>query len=99
MTNLRSMVERLCTDLEAYAEQDEGNGHHKAAAGARKLIAEARAALAVEPAADPKPCEHLRSELLAEKTRDGDPLFQMRKCLDCTLIFRVRSSLNRRGEL
>lgn len=42
-----------------------------------------------------QPCEHLRSELLAEKTRDGDPLFQMRKCLDCEKIFRVRSSLTR----
>jgi len=43
--------------------------------------------------AEPKDCEHLRSELLAEKRKDGEPLFEMRKCLDCTKIFRVRSSL------
>jgi hypothetical protein len=47
----------------------------------------------VETATEPKPCEHVRSELLAEKHAAGEPLFQMRKCLDCTLIFRVRSSL------
>lgn len=39
------------------------------------------------------PCEHLRSELLAEKRTAGEALFQMRKCLDCEKIFRVRSSL------
>jgi hypothetical protein len=44
---------------------------------------------------EPKPCEHLRSELLAEKACDGEPLFQMRKCLDCSKTFRVRTSLTR----
>jgi hypothetical protein len=53
---------------------------------------------AVETTAEPTPCEHLRSELLADKTKDGEPLFQMRKCLDCTLIFRVRSSLKTGAE-
>jgi hypothetical protein len=52
----------------------------------------------VETTAEPTPCEHLRSELLADKTKDGEPLFQMRKCLDCTLIFRVRSSLKTGAE-
>jgi hypothetical protein len=50
-----------------------------------------------ETAAEPSPCEHLRSELLAEKTKDGEPLFQMRKCLDCGKGFRVRSSLKAGG--
>jgi hypothetical protein len=49
--------------------------------------------------AEPKPCEHLRSELLAEKKREGETLFEMRKCLDCTKIFRVRSSLKTGEEL
>mgnify|MGYP001579308551 CR=1 FL=1 len=44
-----------------------------------------------EPPSEPKPCEHLRSELLAEKQTNGEPLFQMRKCLDCKLQFRVRT--------
>lgn len=52
-----------------------------------------RTQLPAETAAEPSPCEHLRSELLAEKTKDGEPLFQMRKCLDCGKGFRVRSSL------
>lgn len=43
----------------------------------------------------PKPCEHLRSELLAEKQKYGEPLFQMRKCLDCEKTFRVRTSVTR----
>lgn len=50
-------------------------------------------AFAAEPPAEPKPCEHLRSKLLAEK--DSERPFQMRECLDCEKIFRVRSSLNR----
>jgi hypothetical protein len=41
--------------------------------------------------APPAECEHLRSDLLAEKQTDGQPLFQMRKCLDCDKTFRVRS--------
>lgn len=48
-----------------------------------------------EPSAEPSPCEHLRSELLGAKVTDGYPIFEMRKCLDCEQIFRVRSSLNR----
>ena len=36
-----------------------------------------------------EPCEHLRSELLAEK-QSAEPPFEMRKCLDCKQIFRVR---------
>jgi hypothetical protein len=52
-----------------------------------------------ETAAEPSPCEHLRSELLAEKTKDGEPLFQMRKCLDCGKGFRVRSSLKAGGDV
>jgi len=36
-----------------------------------------------------EPCEHLRSELLAEK-QSAEPPFEMRKCLDCTKIFRKR---------
>lgn len=47
----------------------------------------------VKDATEPKQCVHRRSELLGEKQKDGEPLFQMRKCLDCRLIFRVRSSL------
>jgi hypothetical protein len=40
-----------------------------------------------------KPCGHARSELLAEKlTASLAPVFEMRKCLDCTKIFRVQSS-------
>lgn len=49
---------------------------------------------AADVPAEPKPCEHLRSELLAEKTKDGEPLFQMRKCLDCEKTFRVRTSVS-----
>lgn len=45
--------------------------------------------------AEPKPCEHLRSELLAEKRKDGEPVFEMRKCLDCEKAFRVRRSVTR----
>lgn len=44
-----------------------------------------------------QPCEHLRSELLAEKRTEGRPLFEMRKCLDCTKIFRVRLSVKAGG--
>jgi hypothetical protein len=47
---------------------------------------------------DPSPCEHLRSELLAEKQTAGVPLFQMRKCLDCGKAFRVRSSVEHTAE-
>jgi|AGTN01.3.fsa_nt_gi hypothetical protein len=42
---------------------------------------------------EPKPCGHLRSEVLAEKQKGGEPLFQMHRCLDCRVIFRVKSSL------
>ena len=42
-----------------------------------------------------EPCEHLRSEFLAEKQSGDDLIFQMRKCLDCTKIFLVRSSVTR----
>lgn len=53
---------------------------------------------AVDVPAEPKPCEHLRSDLLAEKQKDGEPLFQMRKCLDCEKTFRVRTSVTRTTE-
>jgi hypothetical protein len=52
-----------------------------------------------ETPAEPSPCEHLRSELLAEKRDSGEPIFEMRKCLDCTKIFRVRSSLKANGDV
>lgn len=48
-----------------------------------------------EKASEPLPCEHLRSERLATKSSpDGEPLFEMRKCLDCMKIFRVRLAQN-----
>jgi hypothetical protein len=47
--------------------------------------------------AEPEKCEHLRSELLAEKRTNGEPLFEMRKCLDCTKIFRARRTLKTEG--
>lgn len=53
---------------------------------------------APELVAEPSPCEHLRSELLAEKNREGQPLFEMHKCLDCKVIFRVRSSVKSEPE-
>jgi hypothetical protein len=59
----------------------------------RAVCAEILARDTVKAPTELKPCEHLRSELLAEKQKDGEPLFEMRKCLDCTKVFRVRSSL------
>jgi hypothetical protein len=53
---------------------------------------------ALKADAEPEQCEHLRSELLAEKRADGEPLFEMRKCIDCTKIFRVRRSLKTNPE-
>lgn len=48
-----------------------------------------------EKVSEPLPCEHLRSERLGTKSSpDGDPLFEMRRCLDCTKIFRVRLAQN-----
>lgn len=48
-----------------------------------------------EKASEPLPCEHLRSERLGTKSsHDGEPLFEMRKCLDCMKIFRVRLAQN-----
>ncbi len=43
-------------------------------------------------------CEHLRSERLGTKSSlDGQPLFEMRKCLDCTKIFRKRLTVKSGG--
>jgi hypothetical protein len=44
---------------------------------------------------EPQECEHLRSELLAEKRDAGQPVFEMRKCLGCGKTFRVRTSVTR----
>lgn len=41
---------------------------------------------------EPVECEHLRSDLLAAKRKHGEPLFEMRKCLDCHKTFRVRKN-------
>lgn len=41
---------------------------------------------------EPVECEHLRSELLAVSMPHQEP-FEMRKCLDCTKIFRVRKTV------
>jgi hypothetical protein len=45
--------------------------------------------------AEPKPCEHLRSELLGETQKDDEPLFQLRMCMDCGKSFHVRTSVTR----
>lgn len=54
---------------------------------------------AVEPTPrlDPKPCNHPRSELLAAKGGEGGA-FEMRKCLECAKIFRVRLSVKASGD-
>jgi hypothetical protein len=52
-----------------------------------RLAADAVACL--EERCAPEPCDHPRSELLTYKrTEEGG--FEMRKCLECTKIFRVR---------
>jgi hypothetical protein len=65
--------------------------------GIEYMVTPLYAGPAPETPAPPEPglktCDHPESELLAEKQVAGEPLFQMRKCLDCNQIFRVRSSL------
>lgn len=97
MTNERTLLDeaqKLLTSVWAFCV----NTQRTEMASAIERWEERYKRLSHEPSEEPKECEHLRSELLAEKHVEGQPLFQMRKCLDCSKTFRVRTSLKSRGE-